>query len=149
MKRMLWLVPVTLVACSEGRVDALPPASARAAVIDQQVSQMRRDTATVFGLSAEGASLEAAYEGTMLRRLRGEFLGEGGRATETFYFDTALFLVVRTELSYDAPSSGRGSDSVTLRFDLAAPETPAHLADSLRSEARALLAHLSADSTAR
>jgi hypothetical protein len=103
---------------------------------------MRRDTATVLGLSTEGARLEASYSGSALLRIRAEFLGESGRATETFYFDSTLFLVTRRIVRYDAPLSGRGADSTTQRYDLTRPETPRALVDSLRTAARELLAHL-------
>jgi hypothetical protein len=103
---------------------------------------MRRDTTTVLGLSTEGAGLEAAYSGPVLRRLRAEFLGETGRTVETFYFDSVLFLVTRTAFRYDAPLSGRVIDSTVLRYDLTSPATAPTTADSLRVAARELLVHL-------
>lgn len=103
---------------------------------------MRRDTATILELSAEGATLDAAYRDSTLQRLRAVYLGEMGRATETFYFDTSLFLVVRGEVRYDTPLSGRGADSSTMRFDLRSDSTSSLVRDSLRAKARALLGHL-------
>lgn len=110
--------------------------------IDRSVADLRRDTATVLDLSAEGATVEAAYRDTTLRRLRAVYLGEAGRATETFYFDSSLMLVVRGEVRYDVPLSGRIADSTTKRFDLRSASTPQTVRDSLQHEAQALLGHL-------
>lgn len=135
------VLALMLLAC--GSPSAQPPtAEVRASAIESQVALMRRDTATVFGLSAEGARLEAAYADTALRRLRAEFLGETGRATETFYFDSGLFLVTRRDFRYDAPLSGRVLDSSVESFDVRAPATSPAVADSLRAAASELLAHL-------
>jgi hypothetical protein len=118
-----------------------PPlaADARVAAIEAGMSRLRRDTATVLGLSAEGATLEAAYEGMHLRRLRAEYLGETGRAVDVFYFDSAAFFVVRKEYRYDAPLSGRVVDSMVLTFDLTRTGVPGAQADSLKAAARLLL----------
>jgi hypothetical protein len=74
--------------------------------------------------------------------LRAEFLGETGRATETFYFDGGLFFVTRREYRYDGPLSGRVLDSSVRSVDLTAPVTSLAVADSLRAAAGELLAHL-------
>ena len=100
---------------------------------------MRRDTATVLGLSAEGAWLEAAYQGPRLRRLYAEYLGETGRVEEIFYFDSAAFFVVRKEFRYDVPLSGRVVDSIVQRFDLTGRGVPSAQVDSLNASARELL----------
>ncbi len=90
-----------------------------AAVIDGEVATLLRDTALVSGPPpAEGAFLEAHYQHDSLRRLRGSFPGELGRATETYYFNPTLFLVVRTDERYDAPLSGRVRDSRSDRIYL-------------------------------
>ena len=103
------------------------------------MSRLRRDTMTVLGLSAEGATLEAAYDETQLRRLRATYLGESGRATDTFYFDSTAFFVVRREFHYDAPLSGRITDSIVHTFDLTRTGVPSVEVDSLNALARALL----------
>jgi hypothetical protein len=138
----LGLLALTLLGCAGTQPDASASVDARAAGIDSQAPRMRRDTVTVQGLSTEGAGLEAAYSGSALRRLRAEFVGETGRAVETFYFDSALFLVRRTDFRYDAPHSGRIVDSTTSRYDLTSPSTPQTTVDSLRAAARDLLIHL-------
>jgi hypothetical protein len=124
------------------------PASTRvasdslAANIELAMPTLRHDTATVIELSAEGTTLDATYRDSTLQRLRAVYLGEMGRATETFYFDTSLFLVVRGEVRYDTPLSGNVADSSTQRFDLRADSTARSVRDSLLAEARTLLGHL-------
>jgi hypothetical protein len=132
------LVVSCAVACTRQRVSA----DARAAAIDARVATMRRDTATVLSLSTEGATLEAAYDGAALRRLRAIYLGETGRATDTFYFDSTVFLVVHGEARYDAPLTGRVADSTVIRHDLTQPGAPKSEADSLSAVARALLTEM-------
>ncbi len=138
------LVPlfVAFAAC-KSRSETRPiSVESRAAAIDSQVPTMRHDTATVLGLTAEGAWFDAAYDGTKLRRLRAELLGETGRATETFYFDSAAFYVVRGEVRYDAPLSGRVADSILRTYDLTRPGVLRSEVDSLNAVARELLRHL-------
>jgi hypothetical protein len=136
-----------LVACTPADHAARPAADSLAAAIERELPQMRRDTATVFDLSTEGATIDAAYRGDTLRRLHLEGLGETGRVDETFYFDPGLVLVLRIEAHYDAPLSGRVVDSTISRFDLSLPNTPRSLADSLEASARALLLALAARGT--
>ena len=142
VQRSLSLLSILLVGCAGPPRGAATPTDQRAAAIEARIPQMRRDTATVLGLSTEGAALEASYDGTVLLRLRAEFLGETGRAVETFYFDSALFLVTRRVVQYDAPLSGRGIDSTTQRYDLTAATTAPAIADSLRTVASELLARV-------
>ena len=113
-----------------------------AAAIDREADHLRQDTATVLGLSAEGARITSSYAGDTLRRLRVELLGETGRATNTFYFDSTLVFVVKSKIRYDAPMSGRVADSSATRYDLTTPAMPVPVADSLRAEARDLLAKM-------
>jgi hypothetical protein len=131
-----------LVACESSRAPVALNADARAAAIDARVVVMRLDTATVLELSHEGATLEAAYDSAHLRRLRGVFLGLMGRVTETFYFDSTLFLVIRRNERYETPMSGRVIDSTITRFDLTLPDVPQARRDSLAASATALLQHL-------
>lgn len=110
---------LSLVACDSPSSDLVARADSLAAVIDSQADSLARDTAVVFDLSTEGAFLEAHYQHDSLRRLRGSFLGESGRATRTFYFNPALFLVVTKDEEYDAPLSGRVRDSSSDRIYVA------------------------------
>jgi hypothetical protein len=139
-----WVVAAAVlhVACEAPRTPAPLNADARAAAINARVGVMRLDTATVLELSHEGATLEAAYDSAHLRRLRGEFLGLMGRVTETFYFDSTLFLVIRRHESYDTPMSGRVIDSTLSRYDLTRPEASRTQVDSLAASATVLLQHL-------
>jgi len=85
--RLVIGVAITAAACSR-QDNTMPIVAMRgdsvARLIEQKLPRLRHDTATVFGLSAEGATVTASYEGTALRRLRAEYLGESGRATESF-----------------------------------------------------------------
>jgi hypothetical protein len=117
-------------------------ADSLAARIDHRMTQLRHDTVTVFDLSAEGARITASYSGDSLRRLHARYLGETGRATETYYFDSTLFLVIRSDERYSEPLTGRVVDSSTTRFDLTAAGTPKTLVDSLEAEARILLGRI-------
>lgn len=148
-RRSAWTLIFWLGACDSPKQ---APSMSRAGVpsdslaerIDHSLPTLRRDTATVFGLSAEGASLEAAYRDTTLQRLRAVYFGETGRATETYYFDSVAFLLVRGQVRYDAPLSGRVAESTTTRFDLRANSMSQAVRDSLQAEARVLLGHLTA-----
>lgn len=135
-------VSATIVACETPRAPAPRNSDAHAVAIDARVRVMRLDTATVLELSHEGATLEAAYDSAHLRRLRGEFLGLMGRVTETFYFDSTLFLVIRRDERYDTPMSGRVVDSTLARYDLTLPDVPRARRDSLSVAATALLQHV-------
>jgi hypothetical protein len=110
------------------------------AVVERDMPHFRQDTATRFGLSAEGASLTASYDGQQLRRLRAQYLGETGRSTESFYFDSALVSVLTRTERYDRPMSRRVVDSAVRRIDIAtvAPGTR----DSLHMRVDTLLAYL-------
>jgi len=138
-------VAIAAVACSR-QDDTMPIAAVRgdsvARRIEQELPRLRQDTATVLGLSAEGATVTASYEGTALRRLRAEYLGESGRTTESFYFDSSLVFVTTSEYRYDRPMTGKVVDSTTRRVDLTLPATPRATRDSLRAEAESLLARM-------
>lgn len=146
MRRSRWLLFFLMGGCNSSDQR---PASSRvasdslAAAIERAVPSLRHDTATVLEISTEGATLDASYrDSTLLQRLRAVYLGEMGRATETFYFDTSLFLVVRGEVRYDVPLSGHVADSSTTRFDLRSDATSPSVRDSLQVEASKLLGHL-------
>jgi hypothetical protein len=113
--------------------------AARTAAIDARVPTLRLDTATVLSLSTEGATLEAAYEGAKLRRLRASYLGETGRAIDTFYFDSAAFCAVLQSFRYDAPLSGRIADSTSDTTDYTLAVVPRARVDSLNAVAQRLL----------
>ena len=143
--RLVIGVAITSIACSK-HDNTIPIITVRgdsvARRIEQKLPRLRHDTATIFGLSAEGATVTASYEGTALRRLRAEYLGESGRTTESFYFDSSLVFVTTSEYRYDRPMTGRVVDSTTRRVDLTLPATPRATRDSLRAEAESLLARM-------
>ncbi|MFN8573750.1 MAG: hypothetical protein U0132_16965 [Gemmatimonadaceae bacterium] len=131
------------IACG-GALHTTTSADSLAKEVEAALPSLRRDTATVFGLSTEGAFIEADYQGMTLRRLHSEFFGESGRAVENYYFDSGLRLVLRTEFKYDRPFSGRVTDSVTVRFDLTVPAVSRRLVDSLTTSAQELLTSMTA-----
>lgn len=136
------LLAALAAACAPQRTEPPPSLQSRVTAIDAQLNLLRRDTATVLGLSAEGASIEAAYEGTQLRRLSALYLGEMGRATDTFYFDSSAFFVLRREFRYDEPLSGRVADSSSYAYDLTRADISRAAVDSLQAVANMLLEHL-------
>jgi hypothetical protein len=74
------VVPLVLLAsaCGTRMAGVATSTDARAATIDAQIGRMRLDSATVYDLSAERTSLEAAYNGAQKRRLRATAMGETG-----------------------------------------------------------------------
>lgn len=76
-----WLFATMLLVAGDRQHKSLSSAEA-AAVLDRDVAQLRHDTTTVLGLSAEGAGLDAAYDGVALRRLEAILLDETGRARD-------------------------------------------------------------------
>jgi len=141
-RRVLVMTLLGSAACGGGDLAPASDAEARAAAIERELPTLRRDSGTVFGLSAEGADIDAAYRGAQLRRLAATYFGETGRAHDTYYFDSTLFLVIRRDAHYAAPLSGHVQDSTISRYDLTRRDTPPARADSLNAAARALLAAL-------
>lgn len=131
------MTAVSMAACSPAM--NTPDAATRAAAIDTRLPQLRHDTATVLGLSAEGSTVDAAYDGAALRRLHAEHLGEMGRASETFFLDSAVFLIIRRDWRYDSPLSGRVVDSSDTRLDLTLPGTTPQTRDSVARAVRTIL----------
>ncbi|MBK8649656.1 MAG: hypothetical protein IPN16_24575 [Gemmatimonadetes bacterium] len=138
-RRVLVMTLVGIAACGARDHAPASDAESRAASIERELPTLRRDSGTVSGLSTEGATIDAAYRGAQLRRLAATFFGETGRAHETYYFDSTLFLVIRRDAQYDAPLSGDVRDSTITRYDLTRRDTPPARADSLNAGARALL----------
>ena len=108
--------------------------------IDSSSSSMSIDSISIPEASAEGASVEALSDATGIRRLTASFFGEGGRAIETYYFDSSLVLVIRREYHYDRPLSGRVIDSLITRVDLQSYTIAPSKRDSLLSQAAELAA---------
>lgn len=112
-------------------------------MIDAAIPTMRLDTANVYGLSTEGALLEAAYSDSALRRLRATYYGESGRAAQTFYYDaTGLVVVHRVDVAYTTPLSGQVRDSTVRVVTLRGAGTSRAVADSLVTESEELLSLL-------
>lgn len=136
--RIGWSLIAVLCACAPRG----PSPTARAAQIDQEIPRLRLDSATVMGLSTEGATISASYRGRELRRLHASILGETGRTEETYYFDPELILVSRREFIYDAPLSGHIARSSASSIALYGDRSRGALRDSLEASARELLAAL-------
>ena len=125
-----------------GAGDSARDAQHRVAQIEAELPTLRRDSANVLEMSTEGTTIIADYRGRELRRLQATFLGESGRAEETYYFDPSLIQVNRRESVYDAPLSGQIEQSTARRYVFLEWKEPTHLRDSLMANARALLAAL-------
>lgn len=130
--------------------DVATPSDSLRMATDAEIATLRLDTATVFGLSTEGAFLEAAYSDSALRRLRATYYGETGRAAETFYYDAAgLAVVHRVDVRYTTPLSGQVADSTVRVLELRPPETSRAVADSVSAEGAKLVSLLRASRQAR
>lgn len=108
--------------------------------IDSSARSMRVDSISIPEASSEGASVEALSDAGRIRRLAATYFGEGGRATELYYFDSSLVLVVRREYRYDRPLTGRVVDSLVTRIDVRADPIAKSTRDSLLSQAAQLAA---------
>jgi hypothetical protein len=69
------------------------------------------------GFSAEGGQLVAYSHGPTIMKMVATFFGEGGRATEEYYYwDGKLIFVLRTDYRYDKPLSGKVVKTTENRF---------------------------------
>ena len=89
----------------------------RYARIQRELSGYRRSEQELMGRSTEGGFVEAFYRENELRLLRSTLFGEMGRATAEFYLwqDTLFFAHSKGE-QYDAPLSGRVSETTEERY---------------------------------
>jgi hypothetical protein len=127
-------------ACERVPAASQPVTSAAAALaIDSTLPRLRHDTATVLGLSTEGATIDAAYDGPALRHLSAVYYGETGRVRDRFYLDTSVFYIIRTEARYDEPLSGRVVDSSVRHLDLRRADASAQQRDSVAQVITSLL----------
>jgi hypothetical protein len=69
------------------------------------------------GFSAEGGELVAYFHGPSVMKMVATYFGESGKASEEFYFWSGkLIFVLRTDLRYDKPLSGKVVQKTENRF---------------------------------
>ena len=106
--------PVLRVVESAADSDSIRVIRERYALIQRDTLKYPARTRGMDDFSTQGGELTAYYQGGALRKIVALFLGEGGRATQEYYFwDGRLFFsLVTTQYYgrsiYDAPSTRRG-----------------------------------------
>ncbi len=78
------------------------------AAINKRVSRYRKVKKELSGFSLEGGELIAYFDGPAIVKIVATHYGEGGRATEEYYYAKGkLIFVFRKDYRYDRPMSGK------------------------------------------
>lgn len=95
-----------------------PDAPAAAARIDAALPALRERSRMVAGLSAEGANVTAWSNGSVLRKVEVEMLGESGRDRLSFYWnDGELVAARRVRIDYDGTLRDGAAGRERVRLD--------------------------------
>ena len=87
------------------------------AAINRKQARYRKVKKELSGFSAEGGVLTAYFEGANIVKMLATYYGEMGRTNEEFYYrDGKLIFVLRTELNYNRPLSGKVVSRKVSRF---------------------------------
>ena len=87
------------------------------AAINRNQARYRKVKKELSGFSAEGGVLTAYFEGANIVKILATYYGEMGRTNEEFYYrDGKLIFVLRTELNYKRPLSGKVVSTKLDRF---------------------------------
>jgi opacity protein-like surface antigen len=87
------------------------------AAINRKQARYRKVKKDLSGFSAEGGVLTAYFEGQNIVKMLATYYGEMGRTNEEFYYrDGKLICVLRTELNYSRPLSGKVIRTKLSRF---------------------------------
>jgi hypothetical protein len=87
------------------------------AAINRKQARYRKVKKDLSGFSAEGGVLTAYFDGQNIVKMLATYYGEMGRTNEEFYYrDGKLIFVLRTELNYDRPLSGKVIRTKMSRF---------------------------------
>lgn len=80
----------------------------RYADIRSRLQSFRKTEREVSGLSTEGGTMEAFFDGNALRLVKATFYGETGRSDREFYYDDSgrPFFVLERESRYEDPPVG-------------------------------------------
>lgn len=78
------------------------------AAINRKQARYRKVKKELSGFSTEGGALTAYFDGQTIMKMLATYYGEMGRTIEEFYYrDGQLIFVLRTELNYNRPLSGK------------------------------------------
>jgi hypothetical protein len=87
------------------------------AAINRKQARYRKVKKELAGFSAEGGVLTAYFDGQNIVKMFATYYGEMGRTNEEFYYrDGQLIFVLRTELNYNRPLSGKVVSRKLSRF---------------------------------
>jgi opacity protein-like surface antigen len=87
------------------------------AAINRKQARYRKVKKELSGFSAEGGVLIAYFDGPNIVKMLATYYGEMGRTNEEFYYrDGTLIFVLRTELNYNRPLSGKVVSRKLSRF---------------------------------
>jgi len=85
--------------------------------INRKQARYRKVKKELSGFSAEGGVLTAYFDGQNIVKMLATYYGEMGRTNEEFYYrDGKLIFVLRTELNYNRPLSGKVVSRKLSRF---------------------------------
>lgn len=80
----------------------------RFTTINQEIRRYRKVKKELSGFSAEGGELVAYLDGRAIVKIVATYYGETGRTLEEYYYwNGGLIFVLRKELTYDKPLSGK------------------------------------------
>ena len=87
------------------------------AAINRNQARYRKVKKELSGFSTEGGVLTAYFDGPNIVKILATYYGEMGRTNEEFYYrDGELIFVLRTELNYNRPLSGKVVSKKLNRF---------------------------------
>lgn len=115
----LFLSPV-LSNVAVGRIAAADPVQTirqQYAAINRGLARYKKVKKKLSGFSLEGGDLVAYFDGPAVVKIVANHYGEGGKATEEYYYSKGkLIFVYRKDYHYDKPMSGKVVRSEENRF---------------------------------
>jgi len=89
----------------------------RYANINKRVSRYKKIKKELSGFSLEGGEMIAYFDGPAIVKVVANHSGESGRAVEEYYYSNAkLIFVLRKDLTYNRPLSGKVVKTTVNRF---------------------------------
>ena len=112
----LFLFPV-FAQTSAQTTDPIAPIRQHYAQINRNARLYRKVKKELSGFSAEGGELVAYFHGPSIMKMVATYFGEGGKATEEYYYwDGKLIFVLRTDYRYNRPLTGKIVKTEVSRF---------------------------------
>jgi hypothetical protein len=112
----LFLFPV-FPQTSAPATDPIAPIRQHYAQINRDARLYRKVKKELSGFSAEGGELVAYFHGPSIMKMVATYFGEGGKATEEYYYwDGKLIFVLRTDYRYNRPLTGKVVKTDVSRF---------------------------------